>query len=312
LHGAGLLDVTSGLKKFPEMPIRMRAGLRFFLQEAVARKHPFMRNTIMPNLPQTAVILAAGMGIRLRPVVGIRPKGLLEIDGKPLLGRSIELLKAHGIRRLHVATGHQAELLEQELQPYLEGLEVKFVWNERYSESGSMHSLYQLRACVQEDFVLLESDLLYERRALDQLFAAPQRDVVLISGKTASGDEVWVYGEPPEARNAQGRIQAISKQPRPQYEAQGELTGLSRISSELYARMCAFHEAHLQFPSNYHYEECISDVCGVLAVPYLLDSKLVWTEIDTPEHYERAVGAVWPRILEADRPPGQESRRING
>ena len=59
----------------------------------------------------TAVILAAGMGIRLSPIVGIRPKGLLKIGDYPLLGRSINMLKKHGINKIFIVTGHQSEML---------------------------------------------------------------------------------------------------------------------------------------------------------------------------------------------------------
>ena len=52
----------------------------------------------------TAVILAAGMGIRLSPIVGIRPKGLLKIGDYPLLGRSIKMLKKHGIKKIYIVT----------------------------------------------------------------------------------------------------------------------------------------------------------------------------------------------------------------
>ena len=53
----------------------------------------------------TAVILAAGMGIRLRNVTGLLPKGLLEIEGKSLISRSLESLKSEGIDRAIVVTG---------------------------------------------------------------------------------------------------------------------------------------------------------------------------------------------------------------
>ena len=53
----------------------------------------------------TVVILAAGMGIRLSPIVGIRPKGLLKIGDYPLLGRSINMLKKHGIKIINKLSG---------------------------------------------------------------------------------------------------------------------------------------------------------------------------------------------------------------
>ena len=56
----------------------------------------------------TAVILAAGMGIRLRNVTGLLPKGLLEIGGNSLIHRSLENLKNEGIDRAVIVTGFQA------------------------------------------------------------------------------------------------------------------------------------------------------------------------------------------------------------
>ena len=58
----------------------------------------------------TAVILAAGMGIRLRNLTGLLPKGLLEIGGKSLIYRSLESLKNEGIDRAIIVTGFQDSL----------------------------------------------------------------------------------------------------------------------------------------------------------------------------------------------------------
>ena len=54
----------------------------------------------------SALILAAGRGIRMGPRGQLRPKGLLEIDGVPLVARSINLLRARGIPRIRIVTGH--------------------------------------------------------------------------------------------------------------------------------------------------------------------------------------------------------------
>jgi len=57
----------------------------------------------------TAVILAAGMGVRLRNVIGVCPKGLLEIEGKSLIIRSLERLKSEGIDRVVIVTGFRIQ-----------------------------------------------------------------------------------------------------------------------------------------------------------------------------------------------------------
>ena len=168
-----------------------------------------------------------------------------------------------------------------------------------------MHSLFVAKNYLQEDFLLLESDLLYESRALPSVINFEGPDVVLASGKTGSGDEVYIYGETCEkqpgyitSRNIlRGKIAAISKKPFPGLSVQGELVGISKISLKLLDRMCEYHEANLEFPCSRHYEECISDICSKTEIPYLRGGDLVWTEIDDQSHYERALKEIFPRLI---------------
>ncbi|MGA0769728.1 MAG: NTP transferase domain-containing protein [bacterium] len=97
----------------------------------------------MPSIyqPKTAVILAAGLGLRLRSVIGEVPKGLLEIQGSGLLERSIQLLSSYGITKFFVVTGFQHQMLESRLQEQLRGTHLSFVHNQQYASSGSMESL---------------------------------------------------------------------------------------------------------------------------------------------------------------------------
>jgi choline kinase len=243
----------------------------------------------------TAVILAAGMSVRLNAIVGTLPKGLLKIGETSLMGRSMNLLKKYGFEKIFVVSGHQSKILETKLEPFSKIFKTEFVFNERYAETGSMHSLFMLKERLQEDFLLLESDLLYEENALIQLLQATQKDLILISGQSNSGDEVWVYGDDPSDGNI-GLVKGISKNLIKDMKTKGELTGLSKISKDLFLKMCSYHKNHLHFPSNYHYEECISDICYEYPTLYLLISNLIWTEIDTPEHYETAVNMIWPKI----------------
>ena len=90
----------------------------------------------------TAVILAAGMGIRLRDVTGLLPKGLLEIGGKSLIHRSLENLKNEGIDRALIVTGFQESLYHETLQQQADIPELEFVHSRQFEESGSMHSLF--------------------------------------------------------------------------------------------------------------------------------------------------------------------------
>ena len=186
----------------------------------------------------TAVILAAGMGIRLSPIVGIRPKGLLKIGDYPLLGRSINMLKKHGIKKIFIVTGHQSEMLMSELEDFSSNIETHYCFNENYEQSGSMHSLFMLQDILKEDFLLLESDLLFEEEALISILNEQNNDVLLISGKTNSGDEVWIYGKKNSGKESLGLIKKINKKIYKELETIGELTGISKISYELFRKMC--------------------------------------------------------------------------
>ena len=136
----------------------------------------------------TAVILAAGMGIRLRELIGLCPKGLLEINGESLIDRSLRLLKKEGIERVVLVTGFQEALYHRHLKNKKNIPNLEFVHSPRYSETGSMHSLFVAKDALHEDFLLLESDLLYESRALKSVLDFKGSDVVLSSGKTGSKD----------------------------------------------------------------------------------------------------------------------------
>jgi choline kinase len=235
-----------------------------------------------------AVILAAGMGVRLRNVVGEIPKGLLEIDGQSLIIRSIECLKSFGINQIIMVTGYEEEQYYKALKQYSPG--ITFITNEDYSITGSMHSLLLAEEHIQTDFLLLESDLLYEARTISTLLQQ-SRSTVLISGATKSGDEVYIYGE-------SGEINKITKEKMDSLTLQGELVGVSRISLNLLKKMCSSYKNQIKFPSNSHYEDCISGLSKNNKINYLRIDDLIWTEIDDESHYNRALNLIYPKVQE--------------
>ena len=247
--------------------------------------------TINSKKVDTAIILAAGMGTRLNAVISNKPKGLLNIEGKEIIKTSLERLIAHGIKNIIMVTGFQKE---QYLNLLTESFPmVQFVENKDFAITGSMHSLFLARSYLTSDFLLLESDLIYENRAISELQNLALPDVILLSGKTDSGDEVYVYGQ-------SGKIELITKEIVNQHQRQGELVGVSKISKKLLNVMCEFYHQEIAFPSDFHYEDCLSAVSSRYNVGYYCVDDLVWTEIDDPNHYQRALELILPRLKMAD------------
>jgi choline kinase len=254
---------------------------------------------------RTALILAAGRGTRLGARGESLPKGFLELGGRPIVEASIERLEAAGLERVVIVTGHHAERYEALRARRPERVET--VHNPRFASSGSLYSLWCAREAVAgEDVLLLESDLVYEPRALAVLAARPEPDVVLVSGPTGSGDEVWVEAEG-------GRLVAMSKdRARLGPGVLGELVGISRVSAALFGLLAAHMEAERARTLHLEYEaDGLVAAARRRPIRCELVADLAWCEIDSEAHLARARELVHPRVrrLEAGAPAALRTPR---
>lgn len=241
----------------------------------------------MKNNIDTAVILAAGMGTRLRSVTNnMIPKGFLEVEGLSLIERSIEKLRNNGIKKIYIVTGHLNSFYD-ELASNDENIFT--LKNEHYEFTGSMASLAVLENVVNEDFLLLESDIIYEEKALQEALNYPADDCIMISGRTNSGDEYYV-----EVRD--NNLYKASKNKDEIDEIYGEWVGVCKISLELFKCMLSKYKASDM--EQYHYEYSILDSAQVRSVGYLKVDDLIWAEIDDASHLERVKNIILPKLYE--------------
>ena len=245
---------------------------------------------------ELAVVLAAGQGIRLGALGEEIPKGMIRVGTQPILEESIGRLRRAGIRRVLVVTGHLAGQLAA-LASQAPGA-VALVHNERYEKGGSLSSLACALEQVREDFLLLESDLVYEQRAVDFLAAQEPANVVLVSGETGAGDEVWV--ETSGEAGGHGLVAMSKNRNRLGSHVLGELTGLSRLraSSIPALQACARSLAARGAPVDY--EDALVALARAAPVRVHRIADLVWAEIDTPQMLERVRREVYPAIAHAE------------
>ena len=238
---------------------------------------------------KTAVILAAGMGTRLRAAHSGKPKGFLELDGRPIIEDSVLRLEHAGISDIVIVTGYACEHYETLATKY-DGL-IRLLYNAEFANSGSMYSLYCARDILDADFLLLESDLIYESRALDVLINHEMSDAVLLSGPTHAGDEVFV-------ETSGGMLVNMAKDKNKLGpEVAGELVGISRVSRGLFAVMK--HLAQEAFKTSLHYDyetDCLVAAAQKWAIACPVVNDLIWTEIDDPDHLQRAKDKILPLL----------------
>jgi MurNAc alpha-1-phosphate uridylyltransferase len=89
-----------------------------------ARRALRLRAEVPAEVPHTAMIMAAGLGKRMRPLTATRPKPLIEVKGKALLDHVLEKLREAGVRKIVVNVHYLADALEAHLMSRDHGLEV--------------------------------------------------------------------------------------------------------------------------------------------------------------------------------------------
>ena len=241
---------------------------------------------------KVAVILAAGMGTRLGAEGRSQPKGFLRIGTEPIIEESLARLRRAGIERVLIVTGHCRESYDK-LARASRGF-VSTVHNPRYRDSGSMYSLYCARDEIDDDFLLLESDLIYEQNALRSALEFPKDSCLLLSGFTKSGDEVYVQ------QDERGLV-AMSKDRSQLGDVSGELVGITRISTTLFSHMLAVAEEAFENDLYCDYEtDCLVTAAARYPVYCHLVPGLAWAEIDDAAHLERARAIVYPEITRRD------------
>lgn len=239
---------------------------------------------------KSAVILAAGQGTRLRSVVQDIPKGLLTVGDRTLVGQSISRLRKAGIDEIIIVTGYCAEHYDDFASEH--GAHIRTVHNPKFSDSGSMYSLYCARSVAKPPFLLLESDLIYEQRALTTLLEDAAAEAILLSGATEAGDEVFVS-------TRDEMLQSMSKNPSAlDGPVAGELVGITKISERLFREMIAISEKAFEKTLHVDYEtDCLVAARRKIPIHCPLVEDLLWAEIDDENHFHRAYKTIYPAIV---------------
>lgn len=100
--------------------------------------------------PQRAVILAAGFGMRMVPINTEMSKGLLEVNGEPLIERIIKQLHEVGIREIYVVVGFMKEKYEYLIDEY----GVELVVNRNYAAKNNLHSLNLAKSHLENSYII--------------------------------------------------------------------------------------------------------------------------------------------------------------
>jgi MurNAc alpha-1-phosphate uridylyltransferase len=126
-----------------------------------ARRALRLRAEVEAVVPHTAMIMAAGLGKRMRPLTATRPKPLIEVHGKALLDHVLEKLRAAGVKKVVVNVHYLAPAIEAHLASRAHGLEV-VISDERNLLMETGGGMVKAEPLIDSDpFLALNSDNLW-------------------------------------------------------------------------------------------------------------------------------------------------------
>ncbi len=115
------------------------------------------------------MVMAAGLGTRMRPLTLDRPKPLVEVAGKPLIDHVLDRLRAAGVERVVVNVHYHADQLEAHLRAAADGLDL-VISDERSALMETGGGLVQARPLLgEEPFLAINSDNLWVDGPVDAL-----------------------------------------------------------------------------------------------------------------------------------------------
>lgn len=179
------------------------------------------------NRPQV-VILAAGEGSRLRPYTLDRPKCLVEVEGKSLLQRHLEVLHAEHLTDVSIVTGYLGEQLANR------GMTV--YQNPRYAETNMVWTLFCAESALNRETIVAYGDIVYSRSNLRVLLESNADVAVVIDRQWESYWRARFENPLDDAEtlklDAQGNIVELGQKPQALSEIQGQYIGLMKFSEK--------------------------------------------------------------------------------
>lgn len=233
-----------------------------------------------------AVILAAGVGSRIRPLTDTLPKSLLRVAGIPILERMIVNIQACGISEFVIVLGYLEGEIKAFVRARFPSLNVIFIFNDRYQHTNTGYSLMLTQAATEgAGFVKFDADVVFNSDILSRLMSDTADNALCIDQNIKlEAEEVKVVVD-------KGlRVLQASKTVDPRM-ALGESIGIEKISAATAALLFAelgvmmAQAAHHQAYYEAAYERLMARNVAFHAVDI---TGLNWVEIDTHDDFAAA------------------------
>ena len=241
------------------------------------------------------IILAAGMGSRLRPLTNNIPKCMLKLSNETLIERQIKIFHNCNINDITIVTGYRSDLIDIS--------NVNYIKNENYEMTNMNESLFCALEPSNSPVLVTYSDIIFEQKIIQQMLEITDGIRLAINlnwKKYYQNRTMHTLSEAENVLVENGRILQIRKNISESLQNQqiGEFLGIMMLSSQhvkiLLERYSYLKKNHVgtfhNSPSlsNAYITDMLQEMinCGINVNPVLTEGR--WFEIDTPEDLKNA------------------------
>jgi choline kinase len=247
-----------------------------------------------------AIVLSAGQGRRLLPLTAEIPKCLLPVDGeRTLLEFQLATLARCGIEQVTVVSGFGVDRVERFLaHSPVAGLDVELLFNPFFSVSDNLATCWIARGGMDQDFLLVNGDTLFEPSVLHRLLGSPAAPItVTIDHKPSYDDDDMKV-----SLDDDGRLLAIGKTLKPEV-VHGESIGLLYFRGAGVVRFREAVERSTRRPEALRawYLSVVDGLAAEGGVESASIRGMWWGEVDSPEDLEQVRASLRHQIASPPR-----------
>lgn len=235
-----------------------------------------------------AIILAAGRSSRLYPLTLEKPKCLLELDNELcMIDYQISVLRSCGIDDIVVVVGYKKEMIME----HLKDQSIQFIAYDDYAKYNNIHTFYHIRESLNDDAIILFSDVLFSKKLIQKLMDANDYSL-LVHNQNVLEDTMRVVVN-------NGLIKEVGSHI-PVEEGYGNFIGIAKYSKLALSRMTSL-AADLVQDENYnqaYYTGTLNLISTEVKINAVLVNDEPWVEIDFLSDYEKAKTEIYPKLKE--------------
>jgi len=232
-----------------------------------------------------AVILAAGIASRLRPLTDDTPKCLLKVGEKNILELTINNIIANDIDDIIIVTGYLEEKIKNFVSNKYPDLNVSYIHNEVYESTNNIYSLWLTKESLSGDeMLLMDSDIIFDKKIIAKLLVSEYESCLALKRHDVQDEEIKVKAD------ENGRVLEIGKTVKLQ-DAFGESIGIEKFGVETLKELFTIidRKVVVEKKVNQFYEAAFQELADNGANIYTVDTTdYICMEIDTAADLETA------------------------